>query len=96
MYAAPHEARSHGAATSTPGTYNLARTRELRLHSPMVTCVERPPNEDRPLLIADNHDATTFHAREMLHPEAIGDETVHHFGLSEVMLWPLDARDVNI
>ena len=47
----PHEARSHGAATSIPRTYNLARTRELRLHSPMVTCVKQTPNEDRPLLI---------------------------------------------
>jgi hypothetical protein len=53
----PHESRSYGAATSTPRTYNLAPTREVRLHSPMVPCVKQTPNEDRPLLIiADNHD----------------------------------------
>jgi len=96
-YAEPHEARSHGAATSTPRTYNLARTRELRLHSPMVTCVKQPPNEDRPLPIADNHDTTTFHAREML-------EQAYHLGVAihvfprhtTCITQPLDARDVNM
>ena len=93
----PHEARLHGAATSTPRTYILARTRELQLHSPMVTFVEPLPDGDRRLpIILDNHvsRSSTGGMLEQAHNlgVAIYVFPTHATSIAQ----PLDARDFNM
>ena len=93
----PHEAHSHGAATSTPRTYILARTRELRLHSPMITFVDQLPNEDRHLpIILDNHISRSSTGGMLEQAYNLGVAIYVFPTHATSIVQPLDARDFNM